>query len=854
MVTNSLDSGPGSLRQAILDADNTVGQNTIRFILSNSGEVQYMPLYTALPPLTNPAGIIVDGTSEPLYRGAPLVELHEAAVPQGFSVLVITGGNSTVKGLMINTSAADVGLSAGIELDSGNNTVQGNWIGTDVGGTGAEGAAIGVLISGANNTVGGTTPGAGNVISGNRQYGIEVFGPGNVLQGNLIGTSAAGTAALPNGIDGVAIVNASRNTVGGTAAGAGNLISGNGRFGVSLVGAASANVVQQNRIGTNREGTAALPNFDGVALLPTAQDGPNTNTIGGTGGTAGNVISGNNRFGVLITGGTANQVSGNVIGASAFGTAAVPNALDGVGVSASGNTVGGTTAGAGNLISGNGRSGVYLVGSATTGNLVQGNRIGVSALGSAALANGADGVAVQDGAAANTVGGTATSAGNLISGNGRSGVLFDTGATGNAVQGNLIGTDAAGTAALPNALDGVSLATATNNTVGGTAAGAGNLISGNGRFGVFLDGTGATGNVVQQNAIGTDAAGTAALANAYDGVALYEGASNNTVGGTAPGAGNLVSANGRFGIYLYDDDTTGNLVQGNLIGVDRAGTAPLGNAFDGVAVIEPSGGNTIGGTTAAARNIISGNGRFGVLIGVEGTTGNLVQGNFIGTDVSGTLAVGNALEGVAVVTGASNNTVGGTVRGAGNTIAFNGGAGVLVGITPDDTETVGNALLGNVIHDNGGANGLGIDLGNEGPTPNGSGPDGPNHFQNFATLLTAVVNPDGTVTITFIFSSLASSNFRVEFFLNSAGEPAQGHFFLGAVAVAADPMGNLASVEGGTVTGGVGVITLTPPSGVTPTAGMQLTDTATLLSTPGGTGTPGDTSEFSFPAVVVTRP
>jgi hypothetical protein len=213
---------------------------------------------------------------------------------------------------------------------------------------------------------------------------------------------------------------------------------------------------------------------------------------------------------------------------------------------------------------------------------------------------------------------------------------------------------------------------------------------------------------------------------------------------------------------------------------------------------------------------------------------------------------------VTIVTGASGNTIGGTVTGAGNTIAFNGSgngsAGVVVGDGVGDNGTVSNALLGNTIHDNGGPTGLGIDLANNGHTPNGSGPNGPNHFQNFALPLTAVVNADSTVTLQFTFSSLPNSTFRVEFFLNNADEAVQGHFFLGGVTVTTDANGALATVDGGTVTGGVGMITLTPPAGLMPTAGMQLTDTASLLNTPGSTGTPGDTSEFSFPAVILTGP
>jgi titin len=651
-------------------------------------------------------------------------------------------------------------------------------------------------------------------------------------------------------LDGVALIGegASANTIGGTTPSAGNLISGNGRWGVLL--ASNNNVLEKNLIGTN---TASAPGL-GNALDGILCEGAN-NTLGGTAANAGNVISGNSRFGVFLPGSSAtgNVIQQNAIGSTLGGTAALANTYDGVALfgGALNNTIGGTAAGAGNIISGNGRFGVYLNGSGTSNNLVQGNLIGLNHAGTAALGNTFDGVAFLEGASANTLGGTTPSAGNLISGNGRWGVLLAT--NNNVLESNLIGTNTASAPGLGNALDGI-LCEGANNTLGGTAANAGNVISGNSRFGVFLPGSSATGNVIQQNAIGTTLGGTAALANTYDGVALFGGALNNTIGGTAAGAGNVLSGNGRFGVYLNGSGTSNNLVPGNLIGLNRAGTAALGNTFDGVAFLEGASANTLGGTTAVARNVISANGRYGVQLGVTGTSNNLVQGNFIGTDATGTVALGNGTNGVNIVTGASDNTIGGTVTGAGNTIAYSGSAGVVVGDSAPDTGTVGNSILGNSIHDNGGADGLGVDLGNNGHTPNGSGPNGPNHFQDFATPLTAVVNADGSVTIRFTFSSLASSSFRIEFFLNSATEAAQGHFFLGGVSVTTDATGTLATVAGGTVTGGVGMITLTPPPGVTPTAGMQLTDTATLVSTPGTTGTPGDTSEFSFPAVFLTAP
>src|SRR5262249_8350033 len=148
------------------------------------------------------------------------------------------------------------------------------------------------------NTVGGTAAGAGNILSGNRICGVRIESDAdrNVVQGNWIGTDATGTRALPN-IAGVCI-NGANNTVGGTTAGAGNTISGNRDTGISVGPGAPANVFQGNRIGTDATGTKALANVTGVEISYYA-DG---NTIGGTAAGAGNTISGNTSQGVLISG------------------------------------------------------------------------------------------------------------------------------------------------------------------------------------------------------------------------------------------------------------------------------------------------------------------------------------------------------------------------------------------------------------------------------------------------------------------------------------------------------------------------------------------------------------------------
>ena len=325
------------------------------------------------------------------------------------------------------------------------------------------------------------------------------------------------------------------------------------------------------------------------------------------------------------------------------------------------------------------------------GNTIEGNYIGTDTSGSVDEGNGVYGVYIND-VSGNTAGGTTAAERNIISGNDWRGVQIEgSGATGNVVEGNYIGTDVNGTADLGNTFDGLLIYGAPSNTIGGTASGARNVISGNG-FGVSISGSGATGNVVQGNYIGTDVNGTADLGNSAIGVYI-ERAPSNTIGGTTAGAANIISGNDSNGVYLYGSGATGNQVQGNYIGTDVSGTLDLGN-LNGV-VISGAPTNTIGGTTSGARNVISGNG-FGVFISGSGATGNVVQGNYIGTDVNGTADLGNLFGGVWITDASSNNTIGGTAAGAVITIAFNGGDGVQV----DDATATGNTISGNSIYSN----------------------------------------------------------------------------------------------------------------------------------------------------------
>jgi hypothetical protein len=759
------------------------------------------------------------------------------AVVDGVPGLDIRGGNSTVRGLVIQQFQ-----QYGLVLDgSSGDTVAGNYIGTDATGNGAMGNGSGILVLSANNTIGGTIPADRNVISGNGDA-IDISGSaatGNLVEGNFSGTNAAGTAPVP-GWGGVILYNgATGNTIGGASfvdpstgklSGAGNLMSGLGGAAIWMTTGAGGNTVQGNFIGTDITGKYALPDDETSQLWNSAVSiNTSGNLIGGAssldthGNLAGlgNLISANDGYGVGLWGVSNDEVEGNFIGTDVTGTHSLGNAVNGVLVSGTSNTIGGTTAGTRNVISGNARDGVRIDSSGTAGNVVAGNYIGTNAAGTAALPNQI-GVLISGGSTGNTVGGTAAGARNVISGNAGDGVRIDgSGTVGNWVAGNYIGTDATGTAPVGNSGSGVELVSyAAGNLVGGTSAGAGNVLSGN-SVGARI-GDGALGNTLEGNRIGTDAQGSAALGNSTFGIVVQGAGANNVIGGTDPGAGNVSSANGITNLWIVV--SSGTLVQGNFFGTDASGTAPLGSVRYGI-TIQDGSANTIGGTTPAARNVIAGT-RVGLMVDGPGSTGNLVQGNSIGLNAAGTAA----LAGVFIWFSASHNTIGGTAAGAGNVITLNQGAGVVV----TGAASTGNAIRGNSIHDNGG---LGIDLGNDGVTPNtpGGPHTGPNDLQNFPVL--AAAQAGATASVRGTLNGQANTPFALDFYASPSADPSgygQGQYYLGNTTVDTDASGN-ASFAGDFSAANL-------PGGAVP-AGWVISATATNAAV--GTPQYGDTSEFS---------
>jgi hypothetical protein len=294
-VTNTNDTGVGSLRQAILNANADTSPDLITFNISNSGSLQTITVNSPLPQVTN--AVTIDATTEVGYKNKPLVELdgHKAGSGDG---LDIAGGNSVIKGLLIDRFSG-YGLAL---LTNGGDLVVSNFLGTNAAGTGAQpNGAGGLQVQSANNTIGGITKALANLISGNTGVGVQVTGSttsGNLVLGNLIGTDFTGVQPLGNGTDGVLINGgADLNTIGGLGSGGNNLISGNTQSGVHVAGSGtSANLIQNNLIGTEKTGTGPIANGTYAVLI---NQGAINNSVGGIASGQGNLIA-FNPFGVAV--------------------------------------------------------------------------------------------------------------------------------------------------------------------------------------------------------------------------------------------------------------------------------------------------------------------------------------------------------------------------------------------------------------------------------------------------------------------------------------------------------------------------------------------------------------------------
>ncbi len=528
LVTNTNDSGPGSLRQAMLNSNLDVNAKTITFAIPGAGPKTVAPA-TALPALTQP--VVIDGlTQAGAVSGSPLIFIDGAGAAGGGLYIgqapgiEMYGNNITLRGVGIGRfSGPGVFI-----LGGANNRVEDSLIGVSLPAVaGAVPNSAGIQVNnGSNNVL------TRNVVSGNSVDGILfVGGSGTIVSDSRIGTSADGLAAVPNGNDGITLYDGSTNIVVD-----GNLISGNvqrgidAQFGATL-GRVTGLKIVRNTIGLASDGVTRLPNRAGGVRLDTTEAA----AVGAPG--QANVISGNGAFDtstpapcditaygpgiqVLGTSVVGPAIQGNRIGTDVSGEIAVPNVYEGI-VLSGWATIGGSGVGEGNVIAGNGcvaagaGTGIAAL-DGSGGAIVRGNTIGLSLSGANLLGNGYSGITVSPANSGSVViGGTAPGEGNVISGNPQAGVaIYSLGVNPHdiTIQGNLIGTAADGLTAKPNGGVGVAIGDAThidvsantiafNGSAGVSVTGASSGVSvlanrtfSNGGPGIDLGGNGPTGN------------------------------------------------------------------------------------------------------------------------------------------------------------------------------------------------------------------------------------------------------------------------------------------------------------------------------------------------------------------------
>ncbi len=561
------------------------------------------------------------------------------------------------------------------------------------------------------------------------------------------------------------------------------------------------------------------------------------NLSAGSGGSTLNALSitGMLGSGILINSSN-NIVTGSYIGTT--GLAAAGNAVYGIAIYSANNVIGLT--GGGNVISGNTASNVFLSGANAKNNQISGNFIGTNSVGTASLNSGQSGVALIDTGGGNIIGGATPQTRNIISGNALYGVEL-VGTTHHAtVQGNFIGTDDSGIRAIGNLQGGIAVWNGGNfSTIGGTSSAQGNVISGNSRNGIQIDGATTTPDqiTIQSNYIGVDATGLSALGNASAGIRITRG-SNVQIGGSNLGGGNVISANNASGIELsVGADLT--RITGNSIGLDAVGRTALGlgNGENGITV---SGTNTIiGGRKGIEGNYISGQTTIASLsdgIYAIGAVGLTIQGNYLGIAADGVSPAGNYHTGI-MIDSSSMILIGGTSASLANIIA-NNGSGVGVANASVDVAILGNEIYNNI--------NLGIDLSPtvilDGVTANdlSDADTGPNGYQNFPVLESTILDA-GDLTITGLLNSTPTTSYRIEFFANQAGASdatnhGQAQAFVGSADVLTDAFGN--------ATYSVSFL------GATVLVNSTISATATVNK---GAGNFGASSEFSSNSQVIAK-
>src|SRR3954447_1932439 len=468
-------------------ARNVIGGNGTGIAISNADDTTIQGNYVGL----DPAGT----AARPNLTGIDLFQGFGTPLTVNGTVI---GGHTAGERNVVAASTGD-----GIELDDAtvsDTQITGNRVGTTADGAHALPNRNGITLQGGTtgNHIGDPQTGGGNLISGNAQAGVLVFGSADDTHfaGNFIGTGPNGTGSIPNGTGIHVAANAGNTLIGSLFAGTKNIVAGNSGAGILIDGAASNTSVKGNHIGLDVIGIRD-PNQDGIDLF----GGGVGNLIGGSAVGEGNFISGNNGNGIDVTDQLA-TIAGNTIGLDPSNDQPRGNGLAGVRIGDGANVI--TLSN--NLISSNEQHGVALAGGIQAH--VTHNHIGTNLGGDAARPNGGAGINISGGSLA-VIGGTAPEDGNLISGNTLFGIEIDGPSNLNSIFGNLIGTDASGTAPLGSrqpigiGID-ASHGNVTNTTIGGNDPGQSNTIAFNKTnvsFEMFPATLASTGTAIRANSI-----------------------------------------------------------------------------------------------------------------------------------------------------------------------------------------------------------------------------------------------------------------------------------------------------------------------------------------------------------------
>jgi len=601
-VTSVADAGPGSFRQAILDANANAGPDTINFNVG-SGAIAVLPV-TQLDTITD--AVVIDGTTQPGFAGTPIVQIDGTSAPTGANGLVINASNVTVRGLIVNKFNSDGIQVVGPITDVG---LFGNYIGLDPAGAGGKGnGASGLAIfplSGVPSkvTVGGPATADRNFVGANGQNGIYVGqGVSDVtITNNYLGLDVTGLIDAGNNGSGVLCdLGANNVTISN------NKIAGNGGDGVALNAAFNVNFTG-NWSGLAVDGKTAVRNdFSGIAMF----NGSTSVTVNN------NVLSGNGTgvyIGNAIT--TGNLITGNLIGTDTTGLAAVPSDFRGLWFDGStNNEAKGNTVAATSTKFGDG-NGIVISGSSATGNIVSGNKVGLGSDGLTPLGNALTGIILFGGANDNDI------VDNVVGSNGSNGIgFFDAGTVNNLVTGNRIGVGIDGTTARPNAGAGVFIGNSAGTILVGdnTPAGA-NIIANNKAAGIAVEAS-STGNAFRQNRIfengglGIDLNNDGVTANDtldpdtgantllnYPVITAFTPAASSTVSGTYNGLANLT-----FELQFFASaaaDPTGFGEGARYLGSTTITTDVNGDAaFSGVTLGSATAGEVV---TATASEVLT---------------------------------------------------------------------------------------------------------------------------------------------------------------------------------------------------------------------------------------------------------